>query len=207
MPHEPPIQYQKMIDDGIYLLSIKKPSEAIVIFNKILAEYPDDSQAFRWKSLAQERLSSNYPENDDLKSRSKKSVSINSNKTRKSGGEDVSGIARLDDQLRRGLISQKKYDRMKKNVYKISSQQCESTQRIEKKDQTKKIKEVPKENVSLNSNVTAIILIIVISIAIFSLYPFLFLPDSKVWIEMIYYSIVGILLIGVLVEGWKAVVR
>ncbi len=128
MPHEPPIQYQKMIDDGIYLLSIKKPSEAIVIFNKILAEYPDDSQAFRWKSLAQERLSSNYSEKDDLISKSKKNVCI-----------------------------------------------------------------------------APIFWIFVIFLAIFLLAPFLHLLLDNI-VLIIYYSILGILLIGVLVEGWKVIV-
>jgi len=51
------VRYSNMMEDGISLLSEKKPSEAIVIFNKILAEHPDDAQAFRWKSLAKERLS------------------------------------------------------------------------------------------------------------------------------------------------------
>ena len=61
-----PTLYSKMMEDGISLLSNKKPSEAIVIFNKILAEHPNDVEAFRWRSLTKERLSSNYLEEDNL---------------------------------------------------------------------------------------------------------------------------------------------
>jgi len=62
-PVNKPSHYQKMIDDGIRLLSEGRASEAINIFNKILSEYPNDNQAFRWRSRAKERLTANTPVN------------------------------------------------------------------------------------------------------------------------------------------------